>query len=209
MKRHYKLFFLSIIAISLLTVLFVYLNILDNAENSVLNNVLEFLEDVVGLELSKYDAQLLGTVVTYPDWLDGIPQQVGKITLDSEINKLDVLFKLRNNTLSWCLVRQIEGTMQYLDSPPMNMHDTVDGLLERYQTYSKNSEIQQMRSLLNSVDFTEKITIMEGNMKLTAVINLFSVSVNFQNTFKGTNNAVVVSFHNGHFYAFSDNTQDR
>jgi hypothetical protein len=208
MKWHNKLFLLLIIGIPLVAVLFVYLPISDNVESSVLNRVLEFLEDVVGIEVSKYDAQLLGTLVTYPDWLDGFPQRTGKITLDSEINKLDVIFKLRNNTLSWCLVRQIEGTMQYIDSPSVNMHDAVDGFLERYQTYSKNSEIQHMRNILNTVDFTENITIIEGSMKLTASINLFSVSVDFRNTFEGTNNAVVVSFHNGHFYAFSDNTQE-
>ena len=66
-----------------------------------------------------------------------------------------------------------------------------------------------MRNILNTVDFTENITIMEGIMKLTVSINPFSVSVNFQNTYEGTNNAVVVSFHNGHFYAFKDSMQDR
>ncbi len=202
--------FLSlIIAIPLVTVLFIYLPISDNVESSVLNKVLKFLEEVVGLEVSNYDAQLLGTLMTYPDWLDGFPQQTGKITLDSGINKLDVLFKLRNNKLSWCLVRQIEGTMQYIDSPSVNMHNAVDGFLQRYQTYSKNAEIQQMRNILNTVDFTENITIMEGIMKLTVSINPFSVSVNFRNTYEGTNNAVFVSFHNGHFYAFKDSIQDK
>lgn len=209
MKWNNKLFLSLIIAIPLVTVLFIYLPISDNVESSVLNKVLKFLEEVVGLEVSNYDAQLLGTLMTYPDWLDGFPQQTGKITLDSEINKLDVLFKLRNNKLSWCLVRQIEGTMQYIDSPSVNMHNVVDGFLERYQTYSKNAEIQQMRNILNTVDFTENITIMEGIMKLTVSINPFSVSVNFRNTYEGTNNAVVVSFHNGHFYAFKDSIQDR
>lgn len=209
MKWNNKLFLSLIIAIPLVTVLFIYLPISDNVESFVLNKVLKFLEEVVGLEVSNYDAQLLGTLMTYPDWLDGFPQQTGKITLDSEINKLDVLFKLRNNKLSWCLVRQIEGTMQYIDSPSVNMHNTVDGFLQRYQTYSKNAEIQQMRNILNTVDFTENITIMEGIMKLTVSINPFSVSVNFRNTYEGTNNAVVVSFHNGHFYAFKDSIQDR
>lgn len=209
MKQHNKLFLLLIIAIPLVAALIVYLPILNNVENSVLNKVLEFLEEVVGLEVSKHNAQLLGTLVTYPDGLDGFPQQTGKITLDSEINKLDVLFKLRHNTLSWCLVRQIEGTMQDIDSPSMNMHDAVEGFLERYQIYSKNPEIQQMRKILNTVDFTENITITEESIKLTISINPFSVSLDFRNTFEGTNNAIVVSFHNGHFYAFSDNTQDK
>ena len=209
MKWNNKLLLSLIIVIPLVTVLFIYLPISDNVESFVLNKVLKFLEEVVGLEVSNYDAQLLGTLMTYPDWLDGFPQQTGKITLDSEINKLDVLFKLRNNKLSWCLVRQIEGTMQYIDSPSVNMHNAVDGFLQRYQTYSKNAEIQQMRNILNTVDFTENITIMEGIMKLTVSINPFSVSVNFGNTYEGTNNAVVVSFHNGHFYAFKDSIQDR
>ena len=102
-------------------------------ENSEIDKVLKFLEDVVGLDVSKYDKELLGTSVMYPDWLDVLPLQAGKIVLESKTSKLDVLFKLRNNTLSWCLVRPIEGIPQYGDAVV-----TVDGFLERYQSYSED-----------------------------------------------------------------------
>jgi hypothetical protein len=68
----------------------------------------------------------------YPDWLGGLTLQEGKIVLESETSKLDVLFKLRNDILAWCLVRQTEGTPHY--SEPV----TVDGFLEIYQSYSQD-----------------------------------------------------------------------
>jgi hypothetical protein len=103
-----------------------------NTENSETEKVLKFLEDVVGLDVSKYDKELLGTSMMYPDWQDGLSLQAGKIILESETSKLDVLFKLRNNTLSWCLVRPKEGTPHYSDAV------TVDGFLEGYQSYSQD-----------------------------------------------------------------------
>jgi hypothetical protein len=102
------------------------------SDNSQTEKVLQFLEDVVGLDVSKYNKELLGTSAMYPDWLGGLTLQEGKIVLESETSKLDVLFKLRNDILAWCLVRQTEGTPHY--SEPV----TVDGFLEIYQSYSQD-----------------------------------------------------------------------
>jgi hypothetical protein len=171
-------------------------------ENSA-EKVLTYLQDVVGLDVPAYNTKLLGNSETYPEWLNGMPQQAGKIVLDSETSKLTVLYKLRNNSLSWCLVRPTEGTPHYIEQN-VEISKIVDGFLENYQTYSENSDAQQMRSILNSVDFTQNITKTEGNMKLAVTVSEFSVSVEFTSAIE--DGVLVASFRNGQVYAFKDTT---
>jgi len=111
--------------VGVLVVLVVYLPTVQLAENSDANEVLVFLEEVVSLDVQKYDATLRGTSVTYPDWLDCLAHLTGKYTLESETSRIDVLFKFRNDTLSWCLARLIEGSPHYTDSLSGNIRDWI------------------------------------------------------------------------------------
>ena len=60
--------------------------------------------------------------------------------------------------------------------------------------------------MLTSSGVTENSTKTEGNTKLTVSVSSFSVSVEYTNTVEGKEGAVVVSFRDGQFYAFSDST---
>ena len=196
---------LPLILIVVSAALFAYLPAAYLTESSDSDEVLLFLEEVVRIDVSKYDATMLGTSVTYPDWLDGLPQVTGKYTLESETSKLDVLFKFRNGTLSWCLMRVMEGSPHYLDVPSGNIRDVVDDFLQRYQGYSGDSELEAMRNLLDGVEVTDNSTKTVGNLKLTVSVTSFSSYFDWRYTFEGTDcGGVDVSFHDGHFYAFGD-----
>ena len=196
---------LPLILVVVLAVLFAYLPTVYVTENSDADDVLVFLEEVVSLDVTKYDVTLLGTSVTYPDWLDGLAQLTGKYALESEISKIDVLFKFRNNTLSWCLVRILEGSPQYNNSPSANIRDVASDFLQKYQAYSGDSDLEKMRNMVDMVDVTENTTTTADNLKLTVSVNSFSSSFDWRYTFNGTDcSGVDVSFRNGHFYAFGD-----
>jgi hypothetical protein len=198
---------LPLILIVISTALFVYLPAAYLTENSNSDEVLLFLEEVVRIDVSKYDVTMLGTSVTYPDWLDGLPQMTGKYTLESETSKLDVLFKFRNGTLSWCLMRVIEGSPHYLDVQSENIREVAEDFLERYQGYLGDSELQAMRKILDG-EVADNSTKIVGNLKLTMSVTLFSSYFGWRYTFEGTDRGGVdVSFHNGHFYAFGDDRQ--
>lgn len=198
---------LSLILIVALAALFAYLPAAYLTENSGADEVLLFLEEVVRIDLSKYDVTMLGTSVTYPDWLDGLPQVTGKYALESETSKLDVLFKFRNDTLSWCLMRVMEGSPHYLDVQSENICDMADDFLERYQGYLVDSELEAMRNILDG-EVADNSTTTVGNLKLTMSITSFSSYFDWRYTFEGTDcGGVDVSFHNGHFYAFGDDRQ--
>jgi hypothetical protein len=197
--------FLILIVIS--AALFVYLPAAYLTENSNSDQVLLFLEEVVRIDVSKYDVAMLGTSVTYPDWLDGLPQMTGKYTLESETSKLDVLFKFRNGTLSWCLMRVIEGSPHYLDVQSGNIREAADDFLERYQGYLGDSELEEMRNILDG-EVADNSTTIVGNLKFTMSVTSFSSYFDWRYTIEGIDcGGVDVSFHNGHFYAFGDDRQ--
>ena len=197
--------FLILIVIS--AALFVYLPAAYLTENSNSDQVLLFLEEVVRIDVSKYDVTMLGTSVTHPDWLDGLAQVTGKYTLESETSKLDVLFKFRNGTLSWCLMRVIEGSPHYLDVQSGNIREAADDFLERYQGYLGDSELEAMRNILDG-EVADNSTTIVGNLKFTMSVTSFSSYFDWRYTIEGIDcGGVDVSFHNGHFYAFGDDRQ--
>lgn len=196
---------LPLILIVAFAVLFAYLPALHSTENSDTEEVLRFLEEVVRIDAAKYDVTLLGTSVTYPDWLDGLPQVTGKYSLESETSRLDVLFKFRNGTLSWCLVRTVEGSPHYLDVPSGNIRDLPQDFLEGYQGYSGDSELEAMKNMIELVDVTDNSTATVGNLKLTVSVTEFSSYFDWRYVSDGVDcGGVDVSFRNGHFYAFGD-----
>jgi len=196
---------LLLVLVVVSAVLFAYLPAVHVAETSDSDEVLVFLEEVVRIDVAKYDVTLLGTSVTHPDWLAGLAQVTGKYSLESETSKLDVLFKFRNGTLYWCLMRVVEGSPHYLDVPSGNIRDLADGFLQNYQDYSGDSELGSMRNMLDVVDASENSTATVDNLKLTVSVTSFSSSFDWRCTLDGTDcGGVDISFHNGHFYAFGD-----
>jgi hypothetical protein len=196
---------LPLVLVVVLAVLFAYLPTVYLAESSDADEVLVFLEEVVSLDVAEYDVTQLGTSVTYPEWLDGLAQVTGKYSLESETSKIDVLFKFRNGTLSWCLVRILEGSPHYTESQPTDLRDLAGGFLQKYQYYSGDSELEAMKNMLDLVDATENSTKTADNLKLTVSVNSFSSSFDWRYTLDGVDGGGVdVSFRNGHFYAFGD-----
>ena len=205
MKRLTKKLCLPLILVVVLAVLFASLPTVYLAESSDADEVLVFLEEVVSLDVTKYDVTLLGTSVTYPDWLGGLAQLTGKYALESETGKIDVLFKFRNSTLSWCLVRILDGSPQYTKSQSTDLRDLANGFLQKYQAYSGTSDLEAMRNIVDMVDVTENTTTTADNLKLTVSVNSFSSSFDWRYTIDETDyGGVNVSFRNGHFYAFGD-----
>jgi hypothetical protein len=163
------------------------------------------VQDVAKLDVSKYNVELLGTLVEHPDWLCGLSQITGKISLQSETSKIDVLFKFRNNSLSWCLVRVIDGSPLYTESQSTDLRDLASDFLQRYQAYSGDSDLETMRNMLDIVDVAENTTKTVGNVKVEVSVMSFSSSFAWMNTFNGAEySGICVDFKDGNFYSFSD-----
>lgn len=196
---------LILVLVVVSAVLFTYLSSVPLAETSDADQVLVFLETVVNIDVAKYDVTLLGTSETYPEWLDGLSQVAGKYSLESETSKLDVLFKFRNGTLSWCLMRVVEGSPHYVESQSTDIAGLAGGFLQRYQDYLGDSELESMSAMLDLVDVAENSTKTVDNLKLIVSVTSFSSCFDWRCTLDGADcGGVDVSFHDGHFYAFGD-----
>jgi hypothetical protein len=200
-----KKLYLALILVIILSFSFTRMIKAHSSEVNAPDEVLTFLEDVVKLDLTKYDLELLGTTVSYPTELGGLIQISGKFALQSKTSKLDVLFNFKNNTLSWCLMRVIEGSPHYGIQMSTDICDNTKDLLQRYQTYTGDSELETMKSMLDIVDVTKNTTETTDNVKITVSNTAESTSLDWRYTFNDADYmGVSVSFRDGTFHSFSD-----
>ena len=128
--------------------------------------VVNFLEDVIQLDMTKYHATLERNTVEYRADLDGISEEILTYTLTADDSELGVDFRFRNQTLSSYHLDIIEGAPQYSQPKPSNVIDMADHLLQRYQTYAGVSYLETMRNMLSSVTKVEDMESVEGDVKL-------------------------------------------
>lgn len=206
MKRRTKKFYIILTVLVVAIFAFPNFPLAYPIELSTSDEMLSFLEEVVKLDVSKYDVEILGSLVEQPDWLGGLTQITGKMSLTSQTSKLDILYKFTNNTLSWCLVRVIEGLPEYTKtSSSGSIRDAINDFLQSYQTISNDYNLEEMRQMLDTVDVTKNTTKTIDSMELEISINLFSSSFSWKNKFNGAEyNGISVDFKDGDFYSFSD-----
>ena len=143
-----------------------------SAEWSAPDEALVFLEDVVELDMTKYNAILDIYDVRYPPHLGGLAQENVHYLLESNESKLDVAFAFVNETLDHCGLWVVEGSPLYSQPQPTNVLDMAKDLLQRYQNYTRalDSEgmrdFEGMRNVLDTVDEIEDMTTTLGNWKL-------------------------------------------
>lgn len=131
------------------------------------DRVVNFLEDVIQLDMTKYHARLERNTVEYRADLGGMTEEILTYTLTSDDSELDVDFRFRNQTLSRYRLNVIEGSPLYIYPQPTNILDVADGLLQRYQNYAGVSYLSTMRNMLKTVNETEDVDITVGDMKFT------------------------------------------
>jgi hypothetical protein len=176
-----------------------------SAEFSAPEEALIFLRDVVMLDVSKYNAALVGYSAWYPPELSGLAEEFGKYILESTGSKLSVLFIFRNETLFWCLIDVLEGSPIYAQTPPANVLSIVDDFLQKQQVYTGDSELERMRAMLDAVTEIRPITITQGSIKLAVSDDSHSTSFSWRYTFNDADyTGVQVIFRNGSFHAFRD-----
>jgi hypothetical protein len=196
---------LILILVTVLTFLVSKITIAYTTQTTNFDDVLTFLDDVVELDLSKYEVKLVGTIVNDATELEGITQITGKYSLESNTSKLSVLFKFRNNTLSWCLLKTLEGLPCYKAQSSPNLQDNIKNFLQRYQSFTGDSELETMKNILETVDPTKNTTKTVNNIKISTSTNMEATSFTWERTVNGADYAGMrISFSNGSFCSLSD-----
>ena len=171
------------------------------------DRVVNFLEDVIQLDMTKYHARLERNTVEYRADLGGMAEEILTYTLTSDDSELDADFRFRNQTLSRYRLNLIEGTPLYVYPQPTNILDVADGLLQRYQNYAGVSYLSTMRSMLKTVDETEDVDITVGDMKFIIVTEGNDVMMQWSHMTNGIDyqaKGVRLTFDNGILEMFND-----
>jgi len=166
---------LSFSLVVFLALLVLQVTMVYSAEWSAPNEALAFLEEVVNLEMNNYNAVLDIYDVRYPPHLHGLAQENVVYILESNESKIQAAFAFVNKTFYHCALFMLEGEPIYSQSQSKNVLDVADGVLQRFQTYSKASgmadmrDFEGMKNILNTVNKTENMETRSGNMKLEVI----------------------------------------
>lgn len=135
------------------------------------NNAINFLQQVVQIDTSHYQATLLSNTVEQRSDLGGALEQVMTYALTSSDSKMDVVFRFRNNQLSRYQIILLEGSPVYSQPQPFSVLDGAKGFLGRLALYEGTTYLSNMSSLLSLVTAsTQSIEISEGNIKSNVTI---------------------------------------
>ena len=145
--------------------------------SSSTDKVLGILQDVVKLDMPKYQATLLSDTVEYRSDLGGVVEELAKYSLTSNESRIDVTLRFRNSHFNRFQLYIDEGTPQYSQIQPLDNVAATKALLERYEAYTGDSYLEDMRTLLSVVNGTENNGTTLNHTKLTFTTSGDSVRV--------------------------------
>ncbi|MBT8171841.1 winged helix-turn-helix domain-containing protein, partial [Candidatus Bathyarchaeota archaeon] len=148
-------------------------------------NVVNLLENVIQLDLTKYVAKLERNTFGYRSDLGGIIEEFFTYRLTSDESELLIDFRFRNQTLSRYLLDVIEGSPIYSQSQTTNVLEIADNVLENYQNYVNLSYLNKMRDMLSTINIIEEIEIIDEDIKLKISTEGKDVEIRWLNTVNG------------------------
>jgi hypothetical protein len=201
-----KLLFTAIF-LSILLIYSAYAALIPNVhaeEIAVQEKALTILNDVAGLDTAKYRANLdLGN----PDlYLETLPQENLKYTLESDESKLEVICAFVNENLRSMSVYILDGS-PHMIQPATNTLEMAKAFINKYQTYSGASYYGMLRPMLDNVEADKSVTKTSGNAKLEATVDGNSTSFRWTYMINGVeapSKCVALYFEQGFLKHFID-----
>jgi DNA-binding transcriptional ArsR family regulator len=130
------------------------------------DKVANFLQNITEIDTKNYTISLLSNTMQWRSDFGGVPEEVIQYSLTNSLSNLNIDFRFRNNHFSRYQLNMIESSPLYVQPQPKDVLQNAKGILERYQEYSGDGYLTDMRSLLNNVTATNGAWAIEGNMKL-------------------------------------------
>ncbi len=150
------------------------------AWSATTNNAITFLQNVAQIDTSHYQATLLSNGIEQRSDLGGILEQVMTYSLTSTDSKMDVVFRFRNNKLSWYQTVMLDGSPVYSQPQPHSILDAAKNMLDRLSTFENTSYLSNMTDTLSLVTAaTPNIEITENNIRLNVTISGNSAQIVF------------------------------
>ena len=204
MKRTIKKSIWSLIIVTVFTVAFVQAPTSCAISSTKQETARAFLENVVELDVAKYEITLRSQIDSPADG-NGVIESTSVYHLKSEESTLDVTCIFRNNILVWCNISPIEGS-PVLNRPPADTLNLAKRFLDNYQNESKASYIQPLRNMLNNVNELKPLSVTSNDVKLTVIIEDYQYIewMEAPNGITNTYNRVILIFRDGALKLFSN-----
>jgi DNA-binding transcriptional ArsR family regulator len=129
-----------------------------------------FLEDVVQIDLTGYQATLLRNTVEVREDLGGVVEEVLSYSLTNSESRITLDLRFRNRELSRYKMSLFEGSVIYAQPQPFSVLDVAKALIQRYSSF-KDDAYEEMNSMLAAVNTSENTEITEGDTKLQVSIS--------------------------------------
>jgi DNA-binding transcriptional ArsR family regulator len=127
------------------------------------------IQDVLQVDTSKYQITLTGDTVQNRADLGGIIEEIMQYSLVNKQSRIELTFRFRNGHFSLLQISQLEGSpnfpLVYAKPQPTDVIQACQGLLERYSSAFHDSYMDQINTLLASVNDNESDHTL-GNAKL-------------------------------------------
>jgi hypothetical protein len=149
------------------------------------DDAITFLEDVVQIDLTEYDATLLSNTVEVREELGGVVEEFLSYSLTNGESRITVDLRFRNRELSRYKMSLFEGSVVYAQPQPFSMLGVTKDVIQRYSSFKDVAYVEKMDSMLASVTAIENTEITEGNMKLKITVSGGSTEILWMYTENG------------------------
>ena len=171
------------------------------------DRVVNFLEDVIQLDMTKYRAELQRHTVGYRADLGGVIEEILTYRLTYGETELSIDFRFRNQTLSRYYLDVIEGSPVYSSPQSANVIDLADNIIQRYQNYAGGSYLEPMRNMLSLVPAVGNSQNTVGDIKLIISREGNDVEIRWSKTTNGIDfqaKGVILTFDDGVLESLTD-----
>jgi hypothetical protein len=177
------------------------------AEASVQQESMAVTDNVIGVNSAKYESvsQDYRQDLLY---LDVIPQENVRHTLETNDSKLDLYYTSVNGKLQRIQVLDSLGSPQMQKGLSTSSLGMSKDFLSSYQGYTGNAFYGELKSTLDAVDANTNVTAVFGNMKLSVIAQEDSTTFRWVYTINGIeapDKCVALNYKKGFLKYFIDN----
>jgi hypothetical protein len=166
---------------------------------------LAFLEDVVMLDMKKYNVTVRTSFENYSTYWGSLYMEDVRCNLESNESKLRISFRFENYTLTYFHLYVNKGSPLYTQPPSTNSLERTDAFLGRYENYLGTSDCQELRNILSTITEEKNLTTTVDNVRFKLTKEPSKTKLRWDITYNGAD-YTKLSFtlrSNGEF-AFSD-----
>jgi DNA-binding transcriptional ArsR family regulator len=135
------------------------------------DDAIDFLQDVIQIDLTSYQATLSSNTVEVREDLGGVVEETLSYSLTNSDSQINVILRFRNRELSRYTMSLFEGSPVYAQPQPFSVLDVAKDLIQRYSSFKGDDYLEKMSSILAAVNTSENTELTDGDTKLQLSIS--------------------------------------